>query len=145
MLRGGVLPSVAVGVLAVAVSSVVQGALGAAGSGLAAVLVVVSAASTMVFLRRMAGLDPRVVFLGAMVAYFFKVALLGVFLLVFRNADWLSPMAFAVTAILVSLAGTTGAIHLLLRRRPHAWPVSAMLAPLVTGLSLAGVLTLFPQ
>ena len=77
----------------------------------------------MVFLRRMAGLDPRVVFLGAMVGYFFKVGLLGVFLLVFRNADWLSPMAFAVTAILVSLAGTTGEIvaftrvtHLHLRR-----------------------------
>ena len=110
MLRGGIWPSLAVGVLAVAVFSAVQGVLGAAGSGLATVLVVVSAASTMLFLRRLAGLDPRVVFLGAMVAYFFKVALLGVFLLVFRNADWLSPMAFAITAVVVSLAGTIGEI-----------------------------------
>ena len=110
MLRGGILPSLAVGVLAVAVFTAVQGSLGAAGSALATVLVVVSAASTMLFLRRMAGLDPRVVFLGAMVGYFFKVGLLGVFLLVFRTADWLSPMAFAVTAILVSLAGTIGEI-----------------------------------
>jgi ATP synthase protein I len=110
MLRGGVLPSLAVGVLAIAVFTAVEGALGAAGSALATALVVVSAASTMLFLRRMAGLDPRVVFLGAMVGYFFKVGLLGVFLLVFRTADWMSPMAFAITAIVVSLAGTVGEI-----------------------------------
>ena len=110
MLRGGVLPSLAVGVVAIAVFTAVQGSLGAAGSALATVLVVASAASTMIFLRRMAGLDPRVVFLGAMVGYFFKVGLLGVFLLVFRTADWMSPMAFAITAIVVSLAGTAGEI-----------------------------------
>src|SRR5215218_4335197 len=118
MLRGGAVPSVGVAVVAIAVFSVVQGGLGAAGSVLAAVLVVVSAASTMILLRRMAGLDPRVVFLGAMVGYFFKVGLLGVFLLVFRNADWLSPMAFAVTAIVVSLAGTIGEIVAFTRVRP---------------------------
>ncbi len=110
MLRWGAVPSLVVGVAAIAVFALVQGSLGAAGSALAAVLVLVSSASTLVFLRRMAGLDPRVVFLGAMVGYFFKVALLGVFLLVFRHADWLSPMAFAVTAIVVSLAGTTGEV-----------------------------------
>jgi ATP synthase protein I len=121
MLRGGILPSLAVGVLAVAVFTAVQGSLGAAGSALATVLVVVSAASTMLFLRRMAGLDPRVVFLGAMVGYFFKVGLLGVFLLVFRTADWLSPMAFAVTAILVSLAGTTGEIVAFTRVRTYIY------------------------
>ena len=110
MLRGGVLPSLAVGLLAIAVFAAVEGSLGAAGSALATALVVVSAASTMLFLRRMAGLDPRVVFLGAMVGYFFKVGLLGVFLLVFLTADWMSPMAFAITAIVVSLAGTVGEI-----------------------------------
>ena len=121
MLRGGILPSLAVGVLAVAVFTAVQGSLGAAGSALATVLVVVSAASTMLFLRRMAGLDPRVVFLGAMVGYFFKVGLLGVFLLVFRTADWLSPMAFAITAILVSLASTTGEIIAFTRVRTYIY------------------------
>ena len=121
MLRGGIIPSLAAGVLAIAVFTAVQGSLGAAGSALATVLVVVSAASTMLFLRRMAGLDPRVVFLGAMVGYFFKVGLLGVFLLVFRTADWLSPMAFAVTAILVSLAGTIGEIVAFTRVRTYIY------------------------
>ena len=110
MLRWGAVPAAAVGVLAIAVFTAVQGSLGAAGSALATVLVLGSSASTLVFLRRMAGLDPRVVFLGAMVGYFFKVGLLGVFLLVFRDAEWLSPLAFAVTAILVSLAGTVGEV-----------------------------------
>ncbi|SFO89958.1 hypothetical protein SAMN05660464_1457 [Geodermatophilus dictyosporus] len=110
MLRGGLVPAAAAGVVALAVSTAVQGGLGAAGSALATAVVLLSSASTFLFLRRMAGLDPRVMFLGAMVGYFFKVGLLGVFLLVFRNAEWLSPTAFAVTAVVVSLVGTTGEI-----------------------------------
>ncbi len=110
MLRGGLVPAAVVGAVSIAVWTAIDGSLGAAGSALATVLVLVSSASTFLFLRRMAGLDPRVMFLGAMVGYFFKVGLLGVFLLVFRNAEWLSPMAFAVTAVVVSLAGTAGEI-----------------------------------
>ena len=117
MLRGGLVPSLGVGIVAIAVFSLLDGALGAAGSVLATVLVVVSTASTMIILRRMAGLDPRVVFMGAMVSYFFKVMLLGVFLVLFRNADWLSPIAFAVTAIAVSLASTIGEIIAFTRTR----------------------------
>ncbi len=110
MLRGGIVPAVVVGVVAIAVFTVVQGALGAAGSVLATVVVLLSSVSTLVILRRMAGLDPRVVLMGALVAYFFKVFLLGIFLVLFRNAEWLSPLAFAVTAIVVSLAGTIGEV-----------------------------------
>ncbi len=110
MLRGGAVPAVVVGVVALAVFAVTEGALGAAGSALAAVVVLLSTLSTLVILRKLAGLDPRVVLMGALVAYFFKVGLLGVFLLLFRNAEWLSPVAFAVTAIVVSLASTIGEI-----------------------------------
>ena len=110
MMRGGLVPATAVGLVAIAVFSVVQGRLGAAGSVLATLVVLVSTVSTLVVLRSMAGLDPRVVLMGALVAYFFKVMLLGIFLVLFRNADWLSPLAFAVTAIGVSLAGTIGEI-----------------------------------
>ena len=121
MLRGGVVPSIAVAVVAVIVSTLVSGSLGLAGSALAAVLVVVSTASTMLILARMGGLDPRVFFMGAMFSYLFKVMLLGIFLLVFRNADWLSPIAFAVTAIVVSLAGTIGEIVAFTRVRTYIY------------------------
>ncbi|MGY1825010.1 MULTISPECIES: hypothetical protein [unclassified Blastococcus] len=110
MLRGGLVPATVVGVVAFAVFTAVDGALGAAGSALAVAVVLVSTVSTLVLLRRMAGLDPRVVFMGALVGYFFKVMLLGVFLVLFRDAEWLSPIAFAVTAIVVSLAGTIGEV-----------------------------------
>lgn len=110
MLRGGLVPAIAVGLVAIAVFSVVQGGLGAAGAVLATLVVLASTVSTLLVLRAMAGLDPRVVLMGALVANFFKVMLLGIFLLLFRYADWLSPLAFAVTAIVVSLAGTVGEI-----------------------------------
>ncbi|NEK85197.1 hypothetical protein GCU60_05385 [Blastococcus saxobsidens] len=110
MLRGGAAPSIAVAVVAIAVFTLLDGSLGFAGSALASALVVLSTVSTMLILRKMAGLDPRIVFMGAMVSYFFKVMLLGVFLILFRNAEWLSPIAFAITAIVVSLAGTIGEI-----------------------------------
>jgi hypothetical protein len=110
MLRGGIVPATAVGLVAIVVFAVVQGGLGAAGAVLATLVVLLSTVSTLVVLRMMAGLDPRVVLMGALVAYFFKVMILGVFLLLFRDADWLSPLAFAVTAIVVSLAGTIGEI-----------------------------------
>ena len=121
MLRGGLVPAAVVGAVAIAVWTALDGSLGAAGSALATVVVLLSSASTFLFLRRMAGLDPRVMFLGAMVGYFFKVGLLGVFLLVFRNAEWLSPMAFAVTAVVVSLAGTTGEVLAFTRVKTYVY------------------------
>lgn len=121
MLRGGLVPAAAVGAVAIAVATALEGGLGAAGSALATVVVLASSASTFLFLRRMAGLDPRVMFLGAMVGYFFKVGLLGVFLLVFRNAEWLSPMAFAVTAVVVSLVGTTGEVVAFTRVKTYVY------------------------
>jgi ATP synthase protein I len=110
MLRGGAVPAAIVGVVALVVFSVLDGALGASGSLLATAIVLAFSASTLLLLRRMVGVDPRVVFLAALIGYFTKVMLLGGFLLLFRDADWLSPIAFAVTAIAVSLAGTAGEI-----------------------------------
>jgi hypothetical protein len=97
-------------VLALVVFVLVDGALGAAGSLLATVVVMASFASSVILLRRTKGLDPRVVFLAAMVGYTTKVALLGLVLVLFRDAAWLSPMAFAVTAIAVSLVWTIGEV-----------------------------------
>ena len=57
-------------------------------------------------------------FLAAMIGYFTKVFLLGVVLVLFRDADWLAPLAFAVTAIAVSLASTVGEIVAFTRVRP---------------------------
>jgi ATP synthase protein I len=108
MLRGGAVPAAVVGLVALVVFTVLDGALGASGSLVATLVVLVFSASTLLLLRRMVGVDPRVVFLAALIGYFTKVMLLGGFLLLFRDADWMSPIAFAVTAIAVSLASTVG-------------------------------------
>ncbi len=110
MLRGGALPALGAGVVALVVFVVLDGALGGAGSALALAVVVLTFGSSMLVLSRTAHLDPRVVFMIAMVGYTTKVGLLGLFLLLFRNAAWLSPLAFAVTAIVASLAWTIGEV-----------------------------------
>ena len=110
MLRGGALPALAAGAVALVVFVVLDGRLGGAGSALALAVVVLTFGSSMLVLSRTAHLDPRVVFMVAMVGYTTKVGLLGLFLLLFRNADWLSPVAFAVTAIVASLAWTIGEV-----------------------------------
>ena len=107
-LRGGAVPAAIVGVVALVVFTVLDGVLGAAGSLVATVIVLLFSASTLLLLRRMVGVDPRVVFMAALIGYFTKVMLLGAFLLLFRDADWMSPIAFAITAIAVSMAGTVG-------------------------------------
>ena len=108
MLRGGAVPAAIVGAVALVVFTVLDGALGAWGSLVATVIVLAFSASTLLLLRRMVGVDPRVVFMAALIGYFTKVMLLGAFLLLFRDADWMSPVAFAITAIAVSMAGTVG-------------------------------------
>lgn len=110
MLRGGGLPALAVGAVALVVATAVDGRLGAAGSALATAVVVVSFASSVLVLRRTAALDPLLVFAVAMVTYVTKVGLLGLFLLLFAGADWLSPRAFALTAVVTALAWTTGEV-----------------------------------
>jgi ATP synthase protein I len=117
MLRGGAVPAVIVGVVALVVFTLLDGGVGAAGSLLATAVVLACSASTLLLLRRTVGLDTRVVFLAAMIGYFTKVFLLGVLLVLFRDADWLSPIAFAVTAIAVSLASTIGEIVAFTRTR----------------------------
>jgi ATP synthase protein I len=118
MLRGGLVPAALVGAVALIVFTLLDGGVGAAGSLLATAVVLACSVSTMVLLRRTVRLDPRVVFLAAMIGYVTKVFLLGVLLVLFRDADWLSPMAFAVTAIVVSLASTIGEIVAFTRVRP---------------------------
>ena len=110
MLVGGSVPALVVAVAAVVVFTVVQGGLGAAGAVTASVLAVVTFAASMLVLSRVRNLEPVIVLGIAMVSYMTVVLLLGLFLVLFRDATWLSPVAFAVSACAVSLAWTVGII-----------------------------------
>lgn len=110
MLRGAAVPALAIAAVALAVFAVRDGWAGVAGVAAATAVVVVSFSTSILVLRRTAGHDPRVAFLAAMVAYMTTVMVLGLGVLPFRDVDWLSATAFALTAVTVSLAWTTGQV-----------------------------------
>ena len=110
MLLGGSLPAAVVAVVAVVVFAVVDGGLGATGAVTAALLVGVTFASSTLVLQKVRHLEPVIVLGIAMVGYMTVVLLLGLFLVLFKDATWLSPVAFAVSACAVSLAWTVGQV-----------------------------------
>ena len=123
MLRSGAVPALVVALVCTIVFAVVDGSQGLAGALTAAAVVVVTFASSMIVLRRTARLGPLVVFMVAMVGFTTKVLLLGLFLVLFRDATWMSPLAFALTAIASSLAWTTGEVVAFMRVRTAIFDV----------------------
>lgn len=117
MLLGGSVPAAVVAVAAVVVFSVLEGGLGAVGALVASLLVGVTFAVSVLVLGRVRHLEPVIVLGIAMVSYMTVVLLLGVFLVLFRDATWLSPLAFAISACAVSLAWTVGQVVAFLRVR----------------------------
>jgi ATP synthase protein I len=117
MLLGGSLPAAVVAVVAVVVFAVLDGGLGAAGAVTAALLVGVTFAASTLVLQKVRHLEPVIVLGIAMVGYMTVVLLLGLFLVLFKDATWLSPVAFAISACAVSLAWTAGQIWAFTRVR----------------------------
>lgn len=129
MLLGGGVPGVAVGVVAAVVAGVVSGRVGVLGAALATVVVALSFGSSVVVLSRTAHLDPLFTFAVAMVTYVTKIGVLGVFLLLFSRASWLSPNAFALTAASVALVWTIGEVIAFTRVKPLLYTDKSGSAP----------------
>jgi ATP synthase protein I len=117
MLRGGLLPALPVAAVALVVAVVVAGGRGAAGSLLATAVVTASFASSLLVMSRAARSSPELVMAVALLAYVTKIGLLGVFLLVFRTAGWLSGGAFTLTAVSVALVWLVGEVWAFTRVR----------------------------
>lgn len=117
MLLGGSVPASVIAVAAVVVFSLLQGSRGAAGAVTASLLVGVTFAASVLVLQRVRHLEPVIVLGIAMVSYMTVVLLLGLFLVLFRDATWLEPIAFAVSACGVSLAWTVGQVIAFLKVR----------------------------
>lgn len=99
MLRGSLWPTVVVGVVAVVASTVLEGVPGLVGSTLALVVVCASFGATLLVMRWAAKNGPANVMAAALATYMGKVLVLGVFLVLFGRASWLSGPAFGLTAI----------------------------------------------
>jgi ATP synthase protein I len=98
LLRGAFVPTAIVALGCVVVAAVVSAAA-LYGAALAAVVVLAFFSTSLVIMRRTARSAPQNVMAVALVTYITKIGLLGVLLIVFKDATWLSGTGFAVTAL----------------------------------------------
>jgi ATP synthase protein I len=114
MLRGALVPTLGVGAASAVVAGLFSGVQGVVGALLGLTVVVVFFGLGLLVLRRCAGLEPVLVLLIALGLYAAKVVLIGGSLLLVDASGLLvgvaSSMALGVTAILCTLAWTTGQI-----------------------------------
>ncbi len=99
MLRGALLPTVVLGAACVALAAASEQGPGIVGALLAVVIVVVSFSSSLLVMRWAARTNPANVMAAALATYVGKVGLLGLFLILFGRAEWMSGTAFGLTAI----------------------------------------------
>lgn len=117
MVRGALVPSAVVAVVAVPVALVVAGAPGAAGAALGAAVVVGSGGLTLAAMRVVRDAPPEVELAMALLTYGTKVVALGV-LLVGTPSSWeVSRAALAVVAGLALLVWTAGLVRASTRLR----------------------------
>lgn len=103
MLRGALVPTLVVAVLCVGLS-LRAGTQGLIGSLLAVLVVVASFSSSLLVMRWAARSNPANVMAAALATYVGKVGVLGVFLILFAKATWMSGTAFGLTAIVCAAA-----------------------------------------
>lgn len=98
MLRGSVIPTVVVAVIAV-VGCAFIGAREAWSAALGAALVVVFFSLSLLVMRRTAHLAPTTVMAVVLATYTAKILALGVAMVLLRDASWLSGTALGLTVV----------------------------------------------
>lgn len=111
MLRGALWPTLVVGAVAIAVSTVLAGFKGALGAvfGLAVVLGV--SWLGVAVLRWTARSDPMTVMAAAMMSFFAKIVALGVLLWLFGDTTLFDTKAFGFTILAALVAWLTGEVR----------------------------------
>lgn len=99
MLRGSLVPTVVVGVIAVVVAAVLGGGKPATSAALGAALVVVFFSLSLLVMRQTAHLQPTAVMAVVLATYTGKILALGIAMIVLRDASWLSGQALALSII----------------------------------------------
>ncbi len=122
LLRGALIPSLVVGVLAIIIAALVRGSAGLVGALLAQMVVVIYFAVHLGVSAISRNLDPMSTFALALFSYFAKFLLLGVFLLILTRTtsrESIDRGAFAVTAITLTFVWLAGEIRAFLKLRLH--------------------------
>lgn len=122
MLKGALLPTVIVGVICIAIFSVVKGLHGFYGALVAQVVVVIFFLVHLLISRLSRNLDPMATMALAMFSYFAKVMVMGAFLLIltkFTSREVIDRTAFGLTALILTAAWLGGEIKSYLSLKIH--------------------------
>lgn len=122
LLRGALIPSLAVGVMAIIVSAITLGAPGFMGALLAQLVVVMYFAVHIGVSKISRNLDPMSTMALALFSYFAKFILLGVFLFVLTRMtprESIDRGAFGITAITLTFVWLGGEIRSYLKLKLH--------------------------
>jgi len=122
LLRGAILPTVAIGLVAISASTWMRGTAGFLGALLAQLVVVIFFAANIGVARLSRDLDPVMTMSLAMFSYMAKVILLGVFLWLvttFTSPELCDRQSFAISAIAATFAWLGGEIRAYLALKLH--------------------------
>lgn len=118
MLRGALVPATVAGALTVVLLVATRGTDALAGAVLGLVVSVLFYASGMFLLSRLVrSASPHAFVAVAMAVYLGQVFALLLFILVFRDAEWVDGFALGVTALVVTIAWQAFAMRALRRGR----------------------------
>jgi hypothetical protein len=99
MLRGSLVPTLGVGVVAVLLAAVLGGGKAALSAALGAALVLVFFSLSLLVMRQTAHLQPTAVMAVVLATYTGKILALGIAMVLLRDASWLSGQALALSII----------------------------------------------
>lgn len=122
MLRGALVPTLIVGVIAIIISTIFAGMPGFLGAFLAQFVVIIYFIVHLGVSRISTNLDPMSTMALAMFSYFTKLLFVGVFLYLvstFTSLETIHRTSFGVTAIVLTLAWLGGEIASYTKLRIH--------------------------
>ena len=122
MLKGALLPTAIVGVICVALFSILNGVHGFYGALVAQIVVVIFFLVHLLISRLSRNLDPMATMALAMFSYFAKVMVMGAFLLVltkFTSREVIDRTSFGITALVLTAAWLGGEIKSYLSLKIH--------------------------
>lgn len=122
MLKGALVPTSIVGIICVALFSVLEGIHGFYGALVAQVVVVIFFLVHLVISKLSRNLDPIATMAFAMFSYFAKVMVVGAFLLIltkFTSREVIDRTSFGITAIVLTAAWLCGEIKSYLSLKIH--------------------------
>ena len=122
MLKGALIPSLVVGIIALVLSTLIKGSAGLYGALLAQVVVLVFFLINIAVAAITKNVDPIATMALAMFSYFSKILILGAmmfFIGKFTNNSDINRMSFGLSAIALTFAWLGGEVRAYLKLRLH--------------------------